>query len=386
MIPTPDASSAAAPDPTLPVTTDTLAPAPERGQPPEWLWRALVMAAVTAMGAVLAWNAIVSLANLLLMLLCSLFVGLAIEPPVNWLVKRKWKRGLATGAVMVAVALAAIAIVAAFGQMFVSQVVELAERIPAMYDQVAQWLDDRFHLEIPDQGTAIARLAQGWGSSLAGRALSAGSALVSGLIFALGMLLIVYYIVARGPQFRAAICAPLRARQQRVVLRLWTIAQDKIAGYISSRVVLALLSAAATFVFLTILRVPSALPLGVFTGLVSQFVPTVGTYIGGAAPVLIAVLASPAKGLAVLVFIVAYQQVENLWFAPKISSRTMEINPAIAFVSVIGVGALMGPLGAFLALPLVATAQAIVSTYIRRYDLVDDDLLTPDAPASSTSG
>jgi predicted PurR-regulated permease PerM len=163
-----------------------------------------------------------------------------------------------------------------------------------------------------------------------------------------------------------------------MVLRLWTIAQDKIAGYISSRVVLALLSATATYVFLTILRVPSALPLGVFTGLVSQFIPTIGTYLGGAAPVLVALLASPAKGLGVLAFIVAYQQVENLWFAPKISSRAMEINPAIAFVSVIGVGALMGPIGAFLALPLVATAQAIVSTYIRRYDLVEDQLLTPD--------
>jgi predicted PurR-regulated permease PerM len=57
----------------------------------------------------------------------------------------------------------------------------------------------------------------------------------------------------------------------------------------------------------------------------------------------------------------------------------MEINPAVAFASVIGVGALMGPLGAFLALPLVATAQAIISTYIRRYDLVEDALLTQDS-------
>ncbi|MDR0432594.1 MAG: AI-2E family transporter [Bifidobacteriaceae bacterium] len=338
------------------------------------------MAAVTGMAAVLAWHAITSLANLLLMLLCSLFVALAIEPPVNWLVRRRWRRGAATGAVMVAVGLAMAGVVAAFGQMFVSQVFELAARIPALYDKVADWLNNQFHLDVPDQGTAVANLVQGWGSSLAGRALSAGSAVMSGLVFGLGMMLIVYYLVAMGPQFRATICAPLPATQQRVVLKLWAIAQDKIAGYISSRVVLAALSAAATFIFLTILGVPSALPLGVFTGLVSQFVPTVGTYIGGAAPVLIALLSSPAKGLGVLIFIVAYQQVENLLFAPKISAKTMEINPAVAFVSVIGVGALMGPLGAFLALPLVATAQAIISTYIRRYDLVEDDLLTQDPP------
>jgi predicted PurR-regulated permease PerM len=279
---------------------------------------------------------------------------------------------------MAAVGVGLLGIVAAFGQMFVSQVIELANRIPQAYGQVAKWVDSQFHIDLPDQGTAVSNIVKGWGTSLAGQALSAGSALASGIVFGLGMMLIVFYLVAQGPRFRAAICAPLPARQQRVVLQLWSIAQDKIAGYISSRVVLALLSAAATFVFLTILRVPSALPLGVFTGLVSQFVPTVGTYIGGAAPVLIALLQSPAKALGVLIFIVAYQQVENLVFAPKISERTMEVNPAIAFVSVIGVGALMGPLGAFLALPLVATAQAIISTYIRRYDLVEDELLTQD--------
>jgi predicted PurR-regulated permease PerM len=364
---TTDTGSLTIPDPTKP-----------KAAPPPWLWRALAMAAFTAMAAVFAWNAITSLANLLLMLLCSLFVGLAIEPAVNWLVRHKWRRGAATSTVMAAVGIAIVGIIAAFGQMFVSQVLDLVERIPAVYDQVVQWLDSQFNIDVPDQGTAIARVVQSWGSSLAGRAWSAGSALMSGLIFALGMLLIVYYIVARGPQFRAAICAPLPARQQRLVLQLWTIAQDKIAGYISSRVALALASAAATFVFLTILKIPSALPLGVFTGLVSQFVPTVGTYIGGAAPILIALGSSPAKALGVLIFVVAYQQVENLWLAPKISAKTMEINPAIAFASVIGVGALMGPLGAFLALPLVATAQAIISTYIRRYDLVEDDLLTQD--------
>jgi predicted PurR-regulated permease PerM len=340
------------------------------------------MAAITAMAAVFVWNAITSLSNLLLMLLCSLFIGLAIEPAVNWLVAHKWKRGRATAAVMVAVGVVVVGIVAAFGQMFVTQVAELVNRIPAAYDQVSSWLDKQFHIELPDQGTAVANVVQGWGSSLAGRALSAGSAVASGVIFALGVMLIVYYVVAQGPKFRATLCAPLPARQQRLVLQLWSIAQDKIAGYISSRVVLATLSAGATFIFLTVLRIPSALPLGVFTGLVSQFVPTVGTYIGGAAPVLIALLASPAKGLGVLAFIIAYQQVENLVFAPKISERTMEINPAVAFVSVIGVGALMGPLGAFLALPLVATAQAIISTYIRRYDLVEDKLLAPDSGAS----
>ncbi|MDR1426866.1 MAG: hypothetical protein LBJ08_03805, partial [Bifidobacteriaceae bacterium] len=70
--------------------TDGAAAAP-RSRPPTWLWRAFGMAALTGMVAVFLWHAISALSSLLLMLLCSLFVALAIEPPVTWLVQRKWK-------------------------------------------------------------------------------------------------------------------------------------------------------------------------------------------------------------------------------------------------------------------------------------------------------
>jgi predicted PurR-regulated permease PerM len=346
--------------------------------PPAWLPRALAMAVIAAMAGVFVWNAIHALGSLLLMMLCAVFIALAIEPAVDWLSAKGWRRGAATGVVEVGVIVVILGMITAFGQMFITQLVELVKTIPDTYDTVARWLDNRFHIDLPDQSTAIKQLASEWGTGMANRALDTAGSVVGGLLSTLGVCLIVFYVVAQGPQFRAAICSPLPQAQQRRVLQMWTVAQDKVAGYISSRVVLAFFSATFTTIFLLILTIPSALPLAVFTGLVSQFIPTIGTYIGGAAPVLFALIQSPVKGIAVLAFIVAYQQVENLWLAPRISSRAMDINPAVAFVSVIGVGALMGPIGAFLALPLVATAQAVISTYVRRYELVESDLLDLD--------
>ena len=118
--------------------------------------------------------------------------------------------------------------------------------------------------------------------------------------------------------------------------------------------------------------------------MVSQFVPTIGTYIGGALPIAVALAVDPVKGLLTLAFIVGYQQVENLIFSPKVSSRSLEINPAISFLAVIAFGAVFGPIGAFLALPVAATIQAVSSTYIRRHDLVDDELLQEDEQARAT--
>jgi predicted PurR-regulated permease PerM len=346
------------------------------------LTRALIKAALVAMGAIVVWQAVGVLTPLIMVVVTALFVALAIEPPVDWLVKRGWKRGLATGAVMVGVFLAVAAAGAAFGSMLVGQIGELVEQIPRVYEQVAEWIARRFDAEIPTQNEALQQVVQSWGATLAANAWAVGARAFSGLVSALGLVLLVYYISAQGPKLRATICAPLPPEHQRLVLRVWATAQEKTAGYISSRVILALINAVATFIMLSILQVRYALPLALFCGVVSQFVPTVGTYLGGAGPVLIALTQDPVKGLAVLIFIVAYQQVENFLLAPKLTSKAMEINPAVAFLSVIALGTLLGPVGALLSLPIVATFQAIISTYVHRYSLVEDDLLVQDTPTA----
>jgi len=81
------------------------------------------------------------------------------------------------------------------------------------------------------------------------------------------------------------------------------------------------------------------------------------------------------QALAVLIFIVAYQQLENLYFSPKVSARALEMNPAVSFVVVLAFGAVFGALGAFLSLPIAATIQAVANTYIQRHELVDSHML-----------
>ena len=96
----------------------------------------------------------------------------------------------------------------------------------------------------------------------------------------------------------------------------------------------------------------------------SQFIPAIGAYIAGVLPVLVALLHSPRTGLFVLIVIVAYQQLENYFFSPRITAHTMEIHVALAFGSVIAGTALLGIVGAFLALPVAATAQAFISSWL----------------------
>ena len=130
---------------------------------------------------------------------------------------------------------------------------------------------------------------------------------------------------------------------------------------------------------------PYPLALGLWVGLVSQFVPTIGTYLAGALPVLIALFHDPVDALWVLVFITVYQQFENLVLSPRITARTMSLHPAVAFGAVIAGGAIAGPIGALLALPAVASIQALISLYAHRYEVVTGPL-TAEQPAAAPTG
>jgi predicted PurR-regulated permease PerM len=144
-------------------------------------------------------------------------------------------------------------------------------------------------------------------------------------------------------------------------------------------VLLAAISAATSWVFLSIIGVPYPVPLALWVGVVSQFVPVIGTYLAGAMAVLVALLNDPVDGALTLGFVIVYQQVENYFLAPRISARTMELHPAVAFGTVICGAALLGPVGAVLALPAAAIIQAFGSTLLERYDVPETTLTAEPA-------
>jgi predicted PurR-regulated permease PerM len=83
---------------------------------------------------------------------------------------------------------------------------------------------------------------------------------------------------------------------------------------------------------------------------------------------------NPASALFVIGFILVYQQVENYLFSPRITARTMELHAALAFGSAIAGAAVLGPVGAVLALPAAAMIQAIASEWGTRHEVIDSPL------------
>ncbi|MDL4776646.1 MULTISPECIES: AI-2E family transporter [Thermomonosporaceae] len=349
---------------------------------PPWLPRAFLLAGGTVLLFVAGLWLLERLRGLLLLLLTSLFIAFAIEPAVTWLAARGWRRGLATGAMFLLIALLVGGFFGILGSLVVAQATNLVNGLPGYIDEVIGWINDTTgaHLsqatlfdKLPSAADQLSRHL----SSLAGNVWGIGATAIGVLFQGLGILLFTFYLSAQGPQFRRTVCSLLPPHRQRQVLWAWEIAVAKTGGYIYSRALLALISGIAHFAALSLLHVPYALTLALWVGVVSQFIPTVGTYLAGAVPVLVGLAHSPSTALWVLLFITAYQQLENYLLQPRITARTLDMHPAVAFGTVLAGTAIIGPVGALLALPVCASLQAFLGAYIRRYTVEEHPLTTP---------
>jgi predicted PurR-regulated permease PerM len=97
-------------------------------------------------------------------------------------------------------------------------------------------------------------------------------------------------------------------------------------------------------------------------------------------PLLLTFFDSPVKALLVVAFVLVYQQLENYLISPRITARTLHVHAAVAFGSAIVGGAILGPVGAVLALPAAAMIQALVGSWGPRHDVIDDDLVRMPLP------
>jgi predicted PurR-regulated permease PerM len=354
--------------------------------------RRIVVIILTAM--VLLWVAtwaFAAMSGFLFLLLLAWLLSIAMEPVVLWLSERGLRRGAATGLTLGGMLVVVAGLLELFGSVFVAQVSQLSTQLPTVLTSAIDWINRTFHTQF-DQGSIesalgltperIGELAGKYGGGL----LGVFGSLLAFLFDVLTILVFAYYFSADSPRLRQTIGSWLPQRYQRVFITVWTISVAKTGGYVVSKVVLAAISSVAHAAFFWAIDVPFWLPLGIFAGIVGQFIPTIGTYIGVALPALFALVDKPINAVWIVAFATVYQQVENYVLTPRISRRTMDIHPAVALGSVIAGAALFGPIGALIGIPVAAVALSVLDTFSKRHELVPELAgleVTPDGPAAA---
>jgi len=339
--------------------------------------RRLFAVLVAALLAVLAirWLA-QELSSFLTIILMALFLSFALEPAVQWFVNRGWRRGAATGLMLGLVFLAGVFLLALIVPAVVTGFKQLFESAPQLVDRFVGWLHligiknvstDNLIQELQNNADKVISAAQGIAGGLI---LGVASSILGALFKVATVGLFTFYFVAEGPKLRRAILSMTPPERQERLLFVWEQAITQTGGYFYSRLLLAVINGSGMYVVLRANGVPFAAPLAIFEGIVAEFIPIIGTYIGGALPILVAFLTSPAAGIWAAGYIVVYQQLENYILSPRLTAKTMSLHPAIAFAAALIGGAIGGLLAAFLALPVAGVLQAAITEYSKPYEVV----------------
>ena len=351
--------------------------------------RLIVVLIVAAIGTVAALGLIGRLTGLLTIIVTALFLSFAIEPGVNWFAARGWRRGSATGLIFLIVFLAIIGLLALVIPAIVTGFRQLITSAPHMVETFVTFANKfGLHLtagRITEQIQANSKTIASSAAGLATNVFGITAFFLGGVFHWATVALFTFYIVAEGPHLRRVICGKLPPQRQEDVLFIWEQAIQKTGGYFYSRLLLAVINGTGMYITLRLFNVPFAAPLAIFEGVVAEFIPIVGTYIAGVAPLLVALLTSVSAGIGALAYILIYQQIENYFLSPRLTARTMNLHPAIAFGAALIGGALGGVLAAFLALPVAGVIQAAVQEYGgRRYAVVESDLTSDVQPKDDT--
>jgi predicted PurR-regulated permease PerM len=372
---------------TLSSVTETPVSASQSSRMPRWVPRAVVIFWLGFIGTLVLRFTFHRLNNFLILMLVSLFIALALEPAVNRLVARGRGRRSSTGLLMLGLVVIVFTFVGAVGTIVGQQVADVLSNSEQYVNDTVKILNDTFSTQI-DAASVNEKISdpngpvQEFVNSQQDKVFNL-SVQALGVIFQMfTVLLFSYYLVADGPRLRRSICSRLRPDRQRQVLNAWELAITKTGGYLYSRALLAVISSFFHWIAFQAIGIPAPIAMALWVGFVSQFLPVIGTYIAGVLPLVLTFVESPIKALVVVGFIAVYQQVENYLFAPKVTARTLELHPALAFGGALVGGAVLGPVGAILALPAVAMGQALVSSWGTRHEVIDDPLtlMPPEKP------
>jgi predicted PurR-regulated permease PerM len=216
--------------------------------------------------------------------------------------------------------------------------------------------DRRYHL-LERARTALQ--SKDLGKQAANGILGVGQVVISGVFSTLTVLILTLYFLSSLPHITSFMyrLAP-RSRRARVAL-LGDEILARIGGYVAGNLIISIIAGVTSYIFLLIVNVPYALALALLVA-ITDLIPLVGATIGAVVVTAVAFFSGLWTGVATAIFFLIYQQVENYIVQPRVMKRSVDVQPAVTIIAALIGGALLGMIGALLAIPAAAAVALIL--------------------------
>jgi len=307
--------------------------------------------------------------SVLVLIGLALFIAAGLDPAVSWLTRRRLPRWSAVIVILLIVAGVAAGFMAAAIPPLTAQVTAMIHELPhyltTLRDHNSELgrLNTRFHVQ-----ERLSRLLSTRGTALVGGVLGAGELVLSAASSVLVVIVLVVYFLAAMPRIKLFLyrLAP-QSRRARVIL-IGDEIFDKVGGYMLGNFLTSLIAGLGTWAWLEIFGVPYALLLGLLVALL-DLIPVIGSTIGGAVVSLVALTVSLPVAIATLVFYIAYRLAEDYLIVPRVMGRAVQVPAVVTVLAVLVGGALMGLIGALVAIPAAAALSLLLhEVTFRRLD------------------
>lgn len=293
-----------------------------------------------------------------------------------------------------------IALVLVFGVIVIAGIIivpqvasgleSLAEALPGAMDRLQDWIStnankidivenlmNKIDIDLDSVGRELANTAKGWATAMLDSGFSTVSNIVNGIFeFVIGLVFAIYILLQKeklGRQGKQIVYATFTEKTADKIMYITGMTRDVFKGFISGQCVDGIINAILFFIILTILGIPYAVMISIFSGFMAM-IPIIGSFIGAGVGVIIVLIMDPSQVLYFIIMYIIVQQIDGNVIYPLIAGNSMGLPSIWVLMAVTVGGSMMGILGMILFIPICSVLYQLTRHYVlRRLDDNDVD-------------
>lgn len=338
-------------------------------------------AAIKVVKELKIWDFIIELLTIVAPLFIGIFMAWLFDPAVKWLQRKGIKRTLGSIIMYVLFLGFLFILLATIIPLLSDQINDFVQTLPGVFDSVKSWIDEVFHKLSAikdfdaeafklDMFKNIEQFGTDLASSLPTMTVNIAKSIFSGLgVFLIG-LIIGFYLLIGFDNVNDTIITIFPRKMQKDARELITEINTSLRRFVQGALLDSTFVFIVTSIGLWIVGLKAPLLFGLFCG-ITNIIPYVGPYIGGAPAVIVGFAQSPTIGILVLVVIVIIQFLEGNFIQALIMSKTTKLHPVTIMLGLLIFGHFWGILGMLISTPIISVGKSIILFLDEKYDILD---------------
>lgn len=318
------------------------------------------------LAAILVGQSLTTLATVMTYMAAAIFIALGLDPMVRKLESRKLSRSSSILIVVLSILAIATALVVAVIPTAIEETGVLVKSAPILLQNVnsiplVETLDTQFNGAISSAIDGVSTYladSKNWPVMLGG-VVQVGISLVNGVVGFIVIVTLSLYFMASLGRFKRFVYALVPASRRDKFSEISEEVAASVGRYVAGQATIASINASLGFVVMSIFGVPYSIVLAFFCFLLA-LIPLVGAVSGAALVTLVALTVSPATALIVGIYYLVYMQIEAYVISPRVMKKAVAVPGGVVVVAAMAGGALLGIMGALVAIPVAASIILIL--------------------------